>query len=71
MATQQPARNARARSAVRLAGPQEVAALVDSGAYPYLDVRTPEEFEAGHVGEAVNGARAYALANAPARMRVF
>ncbi|GBF87968.1 hypothetical protein Rsub_00680 [Raphidocelis subcapitata] len=38
--------------AVRLGGPQEAAALVD--AWPYLDVRTPEEFKAGHVDGAIN-----------------
>ena len=41
-------------SAVVLASPEEAQALIDSGDVKLLDVRTPEEFAAGHIAGAEN-----------------
>jgi rhodanese-related sulfurtransferase len=41
-------------SAVVLSSPEEAQALIDSGDVKLLDVRTPEEFAAGHIAGAEN-----------------
>lgn len=58
-----------ARAAARVAPVPEVAALLD--AFPYLDVRTAEEFAAGHVKGAVNGALLAACCFAAAALPRF
>jgi len=41
-------------AAVVLASPEEAQALIDAGDVKLLDVRTPEEFSAGHIAGAEN-----------------
>ena len=43
-----------ATSGVVLASPEEAQALIDTGNVKLLDVRTPEEFAAGHIAGAEN-----------------
>ena len=43
-----------ATSGVVLASPEEAQALIDTGKVKLLDVRTPEEFAAGHIAGAEN-----------------
>jgi phage shock protein E len=52
--TATPATTAEAASAVTLVSPEQAQKTIDAGGVTLLDVRTPEEFAAGHIAGAQN-----------------